>query len=132
MPLEWVNFVSPVKSWCKAKFKRKDKQVKQLKQLRLCKDCKYYTLNKYKDPEFAKCACPQIEYVLNPITGVKEPKFDYCSIQRRDIGSFYAWALDYCGASGRYFQPKPIKEPDSVDKINAILNTPKEIVEDES
>ena len=82
--------------------------MKNLK--KLCRDCKWCSVSDTGD-EFAKCRAPQnieMRKKLNPLTGVystvKGWHLEYCEILRNQSW-FNSVMINYCGRSGRWFEP---------------------------
>jgi len=71
---------------------------------RYCTDCRHKGPG---DAQFSYCNAPQNQ-IVNPVSGVVELRYSYCSIQR-DHGFFAAMSLRLCGTAGYWFEPKAAK-----------------------
>lgn len=67
-----------------------------MKKLKLCKDCIWADVR--TQIEYKECLCPKQQFFTNPVTGEKERRWTFCTVQREDSCS--------CGEKARWFEPK--------------------------
>ena len=82
---------------------------------KVCKGCKHYRDSETEGhPEFAKCAAPQ-NVKRDRVSGAVEVEITYCSTHRNGSSDIT------CGPSGRWFEPKIIKNLPQVADVEKVI-----------